>query len=420
MKATLIPALLLATAPLLTADTLSYPEVAAAKVTAQTENKPVLVFWHGSDWMPHSENYYNEWKKLEAEKLPVIIAQFDEKTGLDTDAYKQIMPYRAYNLPAVMLITADGIPIATYSGKTIRSSKSLKAAIEQTLSCVPSFTELSTRGLKTEGVEGAKLLGQALDLLHEEDVGNCTTIINQIRKKDPKDETGYVLRYGTDHMAMYKQINKILTDSGKLKGTERNYDAANQYVDQVLAHGGLRTSLKQQWTAAKAYIMSEQLKSSNNLSDSKARKELADLYRQIEEMDPRSEYGKGAATYAHYWDPNTFFTINDGFYDSEHQSRNFEKDWHVDITDQISKPGLYRISLEPTLNGKLITRNYRLIINGKEVGKADIEAEKDTKSVTIRVPKTRRIRKAEVWLTAECRDGWLACAGKIKMERIGD
>lgn len=421
MKRSLITALLLATCPLLASGSLNYPDAAEVQATAQAEHKPMLIFWHGSDWMQHSDDYYKEWNTLKDMGLPVILSQFDEKTGVGADAYKKVLPYRAYNLPVVLLLTEEGTPVATFTGKAIRSADKLKAAVTQKLAIVPQFTDLVTRGKQAKGVEGARLLGQALDLLDEQDTANCGALIQQIRNKDPKDETGYILRYGTDHMAMFKQINKLLTDEGKRKGADRNFEAANQYVDQVLARDHLTTAIKQQWTAGKAYIMSERLKSNDQLSDTKARKELAGLYRSITQMDPKSEYGKGASTYAHYWDPDTFFTIKNGFYSSKHQTRNFEKDWHIDIKDQLTKPGLYRFTLEPTLNGKLVTRNFRLVINGKEVGKAeDAAADTDTKSVTIRVPKVSRIRKAEVWLTAECRDGWLGCAGSIKMERIGD
>lgn len=421
MKMTLLAALMLAASPLLPAEGLAYPGVEAARQTAQKENKPALIIWHGSDWLPGGEALCREWSRLAGADLPVVLGQFDEKTGLGHQVRAKLMPVEIYNLPVALLLAPDGTLMAIYDGKTVRSAERLSKAVKRSLRALPQFTELLEQGRRTEGVEGARLLGRALDLLDKDDAVRCKPVVEQIRKKDPEDASGYLAAYAMGHMDMYGQINKRLNGAdGKLKGAARDFDAAEAYVKGVLARKSLSRMRRQQWTAGLAYIERERMLAQNKIQDRAARKALTATLRSIVKMDPKSEYGKGAAFYADYWDPDTFITVDSGFYDSCHQTHNFEKDWHVRVTDQVTKPGLYRFTLVPRNNGRMVTRNYRLAINGKVVGQASIPPEQNTKSVELRVPRAGKGSRIEVWLTAECRDGWLGCSGEVKMERIGD
>ena len=64
MKMTLLAALMLAASPLLPAEGLAYPGVEAARQTAQKENKPALLIWHGSDWLPGGGALCRDWSRL--------------------------------------------------------------------------------------------------------------------------------------------------------------------------------------------------------------------------------------------------------------------------------------------------------------------------------------------------------------------
>ena len=134
-------------------------------------------------------------------------------------------------------------------------------------------------------------------------------------------------------------------------------------------------------------------------------------------LDPDTQYAKGAKRFVHYWSSDSVTIIENGFYESGHQTLGFEKDWRVNVTDSIDGPGEYTFSLIPVDNGGMVTRNYRLLVNGKEVAKADAPADKNTKTVQFKVPAVPKGAKVEVQLTAQCNDGWFGCSGHIRMEK---
>ncbi len=65
----------------------------------------------------------------------------------------------------------------------------------------------------------------------------------------------------------------------------------------------------------------------------------------------------------------------------------------------------------------MVSRNYRLLVNGKEVAKADAPANKNTKSVQFDVPSIPKGAKVEVQFTVQCNDGWFGCSGHIEMKK---
>ncbi len=412
--------------PLASAATVPFPDVPAAKAQAKEAGKPTLVLWHGSDWMEESARLCSEWQKLATANdmpLPVIFAQFDEKVGTkDETRNKVAMPVSEFNLPVAVLLAPDGTYMATYRGKTVLSATGMQQAVQKTLANLPQFTALVKQARETKGLESATAAGKALSLLNIKDACRHAELTRIINERDPKDETGYRTMFCYEHMGMYKLINDILKGGpeGKLGGAERRFDEAEKYVQDVISRRGgtqpqLGTEQQQQWLAGLYYVQKERMCSTGKKPED-LKQVLATLKRIIK-VNPKSEYAHGATAYLRYWAPSSHFQINDYFYDASHQSHGFEKDWHVDVTKSVKEPGTYTFSLTPFSNGALITRNYRLVINGKEVARPAVDPQTSTKSVDLTVPNLPKGAKVEVWLTARCDDHWLNCSGRIDMKK---
>ncbi len=410
--------------PLDTASTISFPEAPAAKEQAKQEGKPTLILWHGSDWMTESATLCSQWQKLAngAEgELPVVFGQYDEKVGTTDEVRNKVaMPFPEYNLPVAVLFAPDGTYMASYRGKTVFSAADMQAAVKKTLAQLPEFTNLVKQARETQGRESAIAAGKALSLLNIKDACRHPELTRIINERDPQDETGYRTMFCYEHMGMYKLINDLLKGGpeGTLGGAARHFDEAEKYVRDVLSRkGGTQPELgleqQQQWLAGLYYVQKERMRSTG----SKDRGELLATLRRIIQLNPDNEYGRGAATYHRYWDPNSWFDIKDFFYDASTQSHGFEKDWHIDVTSKLKGPGVYSFRLVPRTNGALMTRNFRLIVNGEEIARASIDPRTDTKAVDFTIPELPEGAKVEVWLTAQCNDHWLNCAGSIQMER---
>ncbi len=412
--------------PLASAATVPFPDVPAAKEQAKAAGKPTLILWHGSDWMEESAKLCSEWQKLASsaeEPLPVIFGQFDEKVGTtDETRNKVAMPFPEYDLPVAVLFAPDGTYMASYRGKTVLSAASMQKAVKKSLAHLPQFTALVKQARETQGKASATAAGKALSLLAPKDARRHPELVRLINERDPQDETGYRSKFCYEHMGMYKLINDLLKGGaeGSLGGAERRFDEAEQYVKDILSRKGgtqpeLDKEMQQQWLAGLYYVQKERMCSTGK--QNKDLKEVLSTLKRIIQLNPKSEYGKGAKTYLRYWEPDSFFEIKDFFYDASNQSHGFEKDWHVDVTKKVKSAGTYTFSLTPYANGPLVTRNFRLVINGKEVARPAVDPKTDTKSVDLTVPDLPKNAKVEVWLTAQCNDHWLNCSGRIDMKK---
>ncbi|MBR5185235.1 MAG: hypothetical protein IKW19_02940, partial [Akkermansia sp.] len=221
----------------------------------------------------------------------------------------------------------------------------------------------------------------------------------------------------------YGEINGILQGGkdGKLKGKERKFDEAEAYVRKVLGSESMKAERykhrRQQWLAGLAYVLRERALSSTQSPEPSTMGPVVKVYKELIALDPDTQYAKGAERFVHYWSPDTVTIIKNGFYTSGDQTLNFEKDWRVDVTASVTGPGTYTFSLIPVDNGGMVTRNYRLLVNGREVAKADAPVDKNTKTVKFNVPAVPAGAKVEVQLTAMCKDGWFGCSGHIEMKK---
>ncbi len=407
-------------APALAA-TVPFPTVQEAREQAKAENKPILLLWHGSDWMEESDDLCKAWKEA-ADKgaLPVIFAQYDEVNGTTEEQRKAAaMPFEEFNPPIGLLFTPDGTYMALYRGKTVLSASALQKAVKKSLANMDAYTALVKQARESQGMESVTAAGKALELLPTRDAIKQRELTKIISERDPEDQSGYRSKFCMDHLAMYKVINDILKGGaeGKLGGADRDFAAAEKRVREVLGRRGgsqpaLDTEQHQQWLAGLYHVQKERMRSTG----SKDRSEVLATLAEIIKLDPESELGKGAKTYHRYWDPDSFFEVN-GFYEARHQSHGFEKDWHVNVSKQVKGPGTYTFRLVPHTDGAMTSRNFRLAVNGKEVARAESDPNANTREAVFTISSLPKDAKVEVWLTAQCNDHWLNCAGHVEMEK---
>lgn len=407
----LLPAVSHAAAPL--------PDVPAAKEQAKTADKPLLVLWHGSDWLYDDAAVVEAFAQVQESGLPVVFGQFDDLTGLPNEQREKTLPLGAqFSLPLAVLLAPDGTFVAKYPAAVVRDPVALQAAVKKSLAALPRFTEQVKKARSSQGAEAAAAAKTALSLLAEDDALQHRELKELITKQDPMDASGARAAYATDHLAMYKEINLILAggENGTKKSAERDFAKAAAYVNGIIARGkDMPLYSRQQWLAGLGYVYKEQWQSTKS---AEARLKSAEAYRKCVALAPETEYGKGAAKYARYMDPDAFIAIKDMNYDSGEQTLGFEKDWHVNVTPCLQGAGTYTFRLVPRNNGGMVTRNYRLIVNGKQVATADgIDDKQNTKEVTFTVPAVPQGATVEVWLTAQCNDGWFGCSGSMEMKK---
>lgn len=399
---------------------LSFPDNLEARAQAKAENRPSLILWYGSDWLPNADTVVSEWNKLSRKGLPVVLGQIDERVGTVPQLHERekLLPTGAFhNLPVAVLLAADDTLLAIYTGKTVLSAAAMEKAVKRSLERAPKYMKLVEKAESTDGIEGAKAAADALAMQPYTDALRNRKLKDLLNRKDPEHKTLFRYLYCMDHIGMYGEINAVLQGGkgadAKFKGAERKFDDGIAFVQKVLKSRKLNTELNQQWTSGLAYVYREKYRATKEPA---LRKLLVDTYRKVVKMDPMSEYGKGAARWADYWDEDVPYVFDSPYYDSGDMTTDFEKEWRVNVSEQVKKPGSYSFTLVPYKTGRMTSKGFQLYANGKHVCDADVPADKDTKTVSFEVPRALK-GKVEVRFKAQCFDGWFGCAGEFLMQK---
>lgn len=340
---------------------INLPTVEQAKETAKQKGKPALILWHGSDWLPKAttdklELAFNE---LRAAQPDVVLGQYDDTLGQERGARQKVLPVTEYDLPAAVMIAADGTYITTLPKNQLTNPDKLKKATAEALALTKKFTALRQTAKSTKGTEAATSAGKALCLVPYTTIQRYRELIDIINKQDPDNKTGYRDAFCYGHEAVWKMLDGILNANGK-KGKERDFAGAIARTEQALKSDVLPKEARQMWLAAQSYTLRARMDAHNEKDNAP----LLALYKRIVKLGAETDYGRGAAFFLNYYTPGAKVVIERDYYDHHSYAFEVEKEWHIDVTPHIGAPGQYEFCICKPKSG-LKARNFRLYCNGK-------------------------------------------------------
>ena len=168
-------------------------------------------------------------------RVPIPNYMTQERKEADKERFGPLQVPDAPNYPALLLLTKNGRHYSTITGPFMRKAQPKMVAdmIRERLNGLKKQTELLERAKSAQGVEKARLLGEAAqipDVSPTERIGN---ILNQIKKLDPNDESGYVHKLH-DPWSFMGEVVGI----EKSKDPGKGWQAALKKVEEYLEDPG--------------------------------------------------------------------------------------------------------------------------------------------------------------------------------------
>lgn len=149
-------------------------------------------------------------------RVPIPNYMTEERKAADKERFGPLQVADAPNYPAILLLNKEGKHYATITGPFMRKAQP-KVVAEKIRTCIAGYkkqAELLERANAAQGVEKARLLGEATLIPDINPPGRPANIYNQITKLDPNDESGYV-----------HKLRDPWSFVGEIVGIERSKDA---------------------------------------------------------------------------------------------------------------------------------------------------------------------------------------------------
>jgi len=263
-------------------------DFAAAKKKAATEKKDLLVDFTGSDWCGWCIKLNKEVFQHDAFKKGItdkyILVELDyprDQSKLDeatkTQNAKLQKAYKVQGFPTILLMDPQGRPFAKtgyQAGGPEKYLEHLKELQTKRTKRDKAFAEAE----KLSGVAKAKALVAALKDLPEDYLSHYQSVIDEIAKLDPKDESGFVKAQKTKE-AKNKLQNEIM---GAMRSGKA--DTVPAIIDKFIADHQLTGDDKKQLLETKLQIQVSTLAQAGKTDESLA---LVDQY--IKEHNAKGE-----------------------------------------------------------------------------------------------------------------------------------
>lgn len=393
-----------------------------AQKKAAAENKPIVLLWSGSDWMQGASSLQKNWDALSTtSSAPVVWALFDETTKTTPQELKAAgLPVEVWNLPAVLVMTPEKKLLAQLSPAVAVNTALAAKKIESAVKLGARQQQLLKQAAGEQGVAKARLIGQALDSMALPDAIARKDLQDELKKADPKDESGYVFKYSLGVMPktpgavsnLYRTVNGLMSEKDTKKGKERNFEAADKFLVEKLALPVLDKPQKQQLLAARAYVARERFRS----GDEAAKEDMLALFHQIYKLDRKSQLGKGARGYIEYF---TKPILLDGLDFSSVNLRKEFRPWVINATKYITAPGTYEIRrVHDGGSDSVSVRNARVLVNGKVVAQLPADQQdKNLDSFVLTVPAMKPGSRVQIEIEAKGNGHWLSSWGHIEIDK---
>lgn len=281
---TLLTLLLAATS--LAAQPAHWQEAAAA---AKTQSKDVAVYLDGSDWSHFAKSFRSD--VLGASSVRATLAKGHILVTIDSpenpsDAAKALdepnkpFGFRPWNLPGLALADERGRVYGYVAAAEAKDAASFLARLNPLLAARERMRSHLVAAETLQGEPRADALGKALAEIEPGLArGQFGDVVKELAKLDPKDATGWRLRYEFD-------------DLGFLEGTvlrlvrDKKVDEALREIDQRLANTRITADQRQRLLAARFAA----------LRQGGRMPEALQVLPQLAAVDARSLLGRGALT----------------------------------------------------------------------------------------------------------------------------
>lgn len=280
---------LLAAASLAAVNPDTAPTVAATIEKAKSGKKDIVLFFYGPDWDARGTALCDgAWKQSHLSLSNLATAAIPIFDLNDTEAKKKLteqnkpFKFKIWNYPAVaycdfrgdVILVREGLPATTTPDNFKQFAQLAKKLREKR-------DALFKQAEGAKDLEKARLLGQALTALSMDVANTYKDTINQIRKLDPDNKTGYADIFNFSHSGIVEPIAK-----DKPKAGSDEFKKQEERLNTLLKNPVRPNTQKQAILGAKyaLYHYAE-------LYD-KADAALRELIR----LDPKSHYGIGAKT----------------------------------------------------------------------------------------------------------------------------
>lgn len=378
---------------------LDYP---AALAAAKASGKDILVLADGPGWAPDSGRVRAALASDAARRSlgdRVLWGVFEYESAGAPDAGKPAKKKGAepevapWNLPALLVVDPEGRVGAMAEGLRHDSVGGVLSRVPALLDARKRRDDLWAKARAAAGPERAKLLGAGLDLMPLDRAVERKDIIDDIRKSDAKDSSGYLLKYTFDASAYHEgRVDKLIA--------EKKVGELLAGIDRDLANPRLTVRQKQVLLTGKF----QALRGTDRLAPA------LDVLRRIVAMDPRNDMGRGAANYLKLL---TEPVRLDGREWTGRDNRAVWLPMVADVSDSVKAPGVYEVEFRHK-SGHTRFAKTAFVCAGKEIA---VEANpKESRKVRLTVEKAPA---GPVELRADSRGtGWFEGAGEIVVTKV--
>lgn len=376
---------------------LDYPEAAAA-AKAKGADIVLLADWPGR--APDSAAVRRALGSTEVrtpfgDRVVWGVFEYTETTVVDgkKPAKGTTPDFTPWNLPAVEVIDPDGRLFAAAEGVRADTVRSVMASVPALLETRRKRDELWTKARAAKGVERANLFGAGLDLMPEPQAGARKDIVEEIRKADPKDASGYLFKYTFDASAFHeKTVDKLLG--------EKKADEVLALVDEKMRNPRLTTRQRQVLLTGRFQTM---------LNLKRIPDALATL-RRITALDSRNDMGRGAEQYLKYYTEPVRLAGREW---TSNDNRPVWLPMIAGVSDFVKTPGTYEIEFKHK-SGNTRFAKTELVV-GEKVVASDLNTKQSRK---LRLVVTE-LPKGPVELRADSQGtGWFDGAGEIVVTKV--
>lgn len=210
----------------------------AAKKQAAAENKDLLLDFTGSDWCPPCKDLSARILSQEAfqteAKKNFILVELDfpnDKSGMDKETIEQNdelqKRYLIEGYPTLILTDSEGLPYANTGHRPGEPAEYLTHLAELRKNKA-TRDEMFAKGKTAEGIEKAKALFAGLQEVPDTYHSLYPEILAEIKKNDPKDETG--IQAAEKLKDAMTGLERDLQLAMEAKNTEQALSLVDQFV----------------------------------------------------------------------------------------------------------------------------------------------------------------------------------------------